>query len=215
MQLTRAEFDEHYAAGKLKIAFIGMSNIGKSYTASRLSKSHDFQLVEVDQLIWEELGEQSMADFARWQGQPYSSGYREREAKSIALETKATRKALSQTDGNQLLDTTGSVIYVEDDVLRSLKNQWLIVHIKAEDRDMARLKSDYFNQPKPLVWRDKFIRDTSMSEQDNIRACYDGLLQSRKAAYAALADITLTSSFILDADTSMDAIFDAMRAPLI
>lgn len=215
MQLTRKEFDERYQAGRLKIAFIGMSNIGKSYTASRLAKSHDFKLTEVDNLIWEDLGEQSMADFARWQGQPYSDGYAEREAKSIALETKATRKALATTEGNQLLDTTGSVIYIDDDVLRALKEQWLIVHIKAEARDIDRLKADYFDLPKPLVWRDKFVRDTSLNEQDNIRACYDGLLQSRKTAYTALADVTLTSSFILDTDNSMDAIFDAMRAPLI
>ena len=215
MQLTRAQFDQRYRSGDLNIAFIGMSNIGKSYTASRLSKSHDFKLTEVDKLIWEELGEQSMADFARWQGQPYSEGYAEREAKSIALETHATRKALATADGNQLLDTTGSVIYIDDDVLRALKDQWLIVHIKAEARDIDRLKTDYFDLPKPLIWRDKFVRDTSLSEQDNIRACYDGLLQSRKTAYAALADVTLTSSFILDADKSMDVIFDAIRAPLV
>lgn len=211
MQLSRTEFDRRYDNGALKIAFIGMSNIGKSYTASRLSKSHDFTLIEVDKLIWEMLGEQSMADFARWQGQPYSDGYSEREAKSIALETDATRKALREQGGNQLLDTTGSVIYISDDVLDTLRQNWVIVHIAAESHDLDRLQSDYFALPKPLVWRGKFIRDEKLSPDDNIRQCYPDLLASRKSAYEALADVTLTASFILDPENAMDDIFGAIR----
>ena len=95
MQLTRADFEKRYAENTLRIAFVGMSNIGKSYTGSRLSKALDFDLIQVDELIWEALGQGSMADFAAWQGQPYSEGYAEREAKSIALESEATAKALN------------------------------------------------------------------------------------------------------------------------
>lgn len=214
MKLSQAEFDCRFENGELQIAFIGMSNIGKSYTASRLSKSHGFTLIEVDKIIWEMLGEQSMADFARWQGQPYSDGYSAREAKSIAMETDATRKALTDYDGNQLLDTTGSVIYVSDDVLETLCQNWVIVHIAAQPQDLERLKSDYFNLPKPLVWRDKFIRDSSLSPDDNIRQCYPDLLASRKMSYEALADITLTASFILNSDNTMDDIFGKIRASL-
>ena len=85
MQLSRAEFDAHYAAGTLKIAFVGMSNIGKSYTAMRLATQYDFSLIEVDKIIWENLGHDSMDAFAQWQGQPYTEGYAEREAHSICL----------------------------------------------------------------------------------------------------------------------------------
>ena len=72
MKLSSTEFETRYGENRLKIAFVGMSNIGKSYTAARLSKTHNFQLVEIDKLIWNELGQDSMTDFAKWQGQPLS-----------------------------------------------------------------------------------------------------------------------------------------------
>ena len=72
MKLTRAEFAKRYAKGTLKIAFIGMSNIGKSYTALRLASRYDFNLIEVDKIIWENLGHESMDAFAKWQGHPYT-----------------------------------------------------------------------------------------------------------------------------------------------
>ena len=72
MQLSRLEFEDRYAKNDLRIALIGMSNIGKSFTGQRLAQSFNFNLLEVDKIIWENLGKGSMADFAAWQGQPYS-----------------------------------------------------------------------------------------------------------------------------------------------
>jgi shikimate kinase len=190
MKLSRSEFDRRYAAGELHLAFIGMSNIGKSYTATRLSKTYNFQLVEVDRLIWEELGQGSMADFADWQGQPYTKGYDEREAVSIGLETTATKKAMAPVNANTLLDTTGSVIYVDDAVKADLRENFLIVHIAAGDADLERLKADYFALPKPLVWRGHYRKLDGKSEYESILACYPELLNSRKSAYENIADLS-------------------------
>ncbi len=219
MQLPRAEFDKRYADKSLRMAFIGMSNIGKSYTATRLCKTHDFALVEVDRLIWAELDQGSMADFARWQGQPYSDGYAAREAVSVKLESTAMKTAMKKRttggrDGNSLLDTTGSVIYSETAVLKQLSAEHLIVHITAADEDLARLQADYFALPKPLVWHGHYHRSEGQTERESIIASYPKLLQSRKSAYAALADISLSSSFVLDKTTTMDAVFEAIRTQL-
>ena len=214
MKLSRAEFDARYAAGNLRVAFVGMSNIGKSYTATRLAKTHNFQLVEIDRLIWENLEHGSMADFAKWQGQPYTQGYAEREAVSIALETKATQQAMKLNDCNTLLDTTGSVIYVEPDVIDALKRDFLIVHIAAGAEDLERLKTDYFALPKPLIWRDHYEKLDGKTQEESILACYPNLLKSRKAAYEAMADTALRSRFVLDKSTHMDDVFTAIRGQL-
>jgi shikimate kinase len=214
MKLSRSEFDRRYAAGELHLAFIGMSNIGKSYTATRLSKTYNFQLVEVDRLIWEELGQGSMADFADWQGQPYTKGYDEREAVSIGLETTATKKAMAPVNANTLLDTTGSVIYVDDAVKADLRENFLIVHIAAGDADLERLKADYFALPKPLVWRGHYRKLDGKSEYESILACYPELLNSRKSAYENIADVTLSSQFVLAPDTTMESVFTAIRNQL-
>ena len=211
MQLTHAEFERRYAQNDLRIALVGMSNIGKSYTGMRLATHFDFELIEVDKLIWEALGQGSMADFAAWQGQPYSDGYAERETQSIALESKATAKALSSTQGNAILDTTGSVIYTDRQVQKSLISNWYIVHISASDAAVERLKVQYFAQPKPLIWNGHYTRNSSQTPDEAILTSYPQLLASRAKAYSALADQTIGSEVILDPARTIEDIFEALK----
>lgn len=211
MKLTRAEFDARYKAGRLRIALVGMSNIGKSYTGTRLASQYNFSLIEVDKLIWEELGQDSMADFAAWQGQPYTQGYAEREAKSIALESAATRKALSLPVKNALLDTTGSVIYTDKAVLSTLKDTHYVIHISASSDAINRLKKSYFKNPKPLVWAGHYKRIEGKTEDESIMSCYPDLLAARAKAYAQLADHTLDSRFILNPKIKVSEIFKALK----
>lgn len=211
MKLTRAEFDARYAAGSLKVAFIGMSNIGKSYTAMRLATKYDFSLIEVDKIIWENLGHDSMDAFAQWQGHPYTDGYNEREKHSIALETKATRKALETDVRNPIIDTTGSVIYTDEDVLKALSENYYVVYIEAMPDHIERLKVQYFKQPKPLIWAGHYEKIDGKSETESILECYPKLLASRGMAYASRADVTLPSTMILNADVTIEDIFEAVR----
>ena len=211
MDLSRAEFERLYAENDLRIALIGMSNIGKSYTAARLAKHLNFGLVEVDKIIWETLGQDSMADFATWQGQPYSDGYAEREAKSIALETEATASALNRKSGNAILDTTGSVIYTDASVRKKLTRDWYIIHITASDADIERLKVQYFEQPKPLIWHGHFNQRDTETPTESIMRCYPDLLASRAKNYAALADAKISSNVILDHTLSIEEIFERLK----
>lgn len=214
MKLSRAEFEARYAAGTLKLAFIGMSNIGKSYTAMRLATKYDFSLIEVDKIIWENLGHDSMDAFADWQGHPYTDGYAEREKHSIALETDATRKALKTTKRNPMIDTTGSVIYTDDDVLSLLKQNYYVVYIEAMEDHLERLKVQYFKQPKPLVWAGHYKKLEGKTETESILDCYPKLLTSRGKAYAQQADITLPSTMILNPHVSIEDIFEALKPAL-
>ncbi|WP_409433933.1 shikimate kinase [Litorimonas sp. RW-G-Af-16] len=211
MQLSRAEFDARYAAGTLRIAFVGMSNIGKSYTVMRLATKYDFNLIEVDKLIWENLGHDSMDAFAEWQGHPYTDGYSEREAHSISLETAATRKALSTDQRNPMVDTTGSVIYTDEDVLEMLRRDYYVVYIEAMADHIERLKVQYFKQPKPLVWAGHYEKLEGKTETESILECYPKLLKSRADMYAKLADITLPSTMILNPKVKIDAIYEALK----
>lgn len=214
MKLSRAEFDARYAAGTLKVAFIGMSNIGKSYTAMRLATKYDFSLIEVDKIIWKNLGHDSMNAFAEWQGHPYTDGYAEREKHSIALETEATRKALRTTKRNPMIDTTGSVIYTDDDVLKLLKQNYYVVYIEAMEDHLERLKVQYFKQPKPLVWAGHYKKLAGKTETESILDCYPKLLTARGKAYAQQADTTLPSTMILNPDVGIQDIFEALKPPL-
>ena len=211
MQLSRAEFEKRYAENRLRIAFIGMSNIGKSYTGSRLAQAFHFDLIQIDQLIWESLGQGNMADFAAWQGQPYSEGYAEREAKSISLESDATAKAISTPTKNAILDTTGSVIYTSKDVQKKLTSDWYIVHISASKDDIEKLKVYYFKHPKPLIWNGHYKRGPEQTANEAILSSYPNLLASRALAYADVADITIGSDIMLNPENSVEQIFEALK----
>jgi len=211
MQLSRAEFERRYAENRLRIAFVGMSNIGKSYTGMRLATAFDFDLIEVDKIIWEQLGQDSMADFAAWQGQPYSDGYEAREKHSIALEAQATKTAVTFECGNAILDTTGSVIYTDKDVQDLLLSNWYIVYISASADAVERLKVQYFKQPKPLIWNGQYKCKANQAPDDAILECYPKLLASRAKAYAQLADATIDSDVILDTSLSIEDIFERLK----
>ncbi len=211
MKLSRAEFEARYKAGTLKIAFVGMSNIGKSYTAMRLATKYDFTLIEVDKLIWKNLGHDNMEAFAQWQGHPYTEDYEQREKQSIALETAATRKALKTKKRNPVIDTTGSVIYTDADVLNALTQDHYVVYIEAMPEHLERLKAQYFKQPKPLVWAGHYKTIDGLSETESILRCYPKLLESRAKAYADLADITLPSTMILNPDVKIPALLNALK----
>jgi len=211
MKLNRSDFESRFRSGKLRLAFIGMSNIGKSYTATRLAERFDFELVEVDKLIWEELGHDDMASFAEWQGQPYSDGYSDREKRSIALETAATRKALSLNKRNTILDTTGSVIYTGDDVLQVLCETHYVVYIQASEAALERLKVQYFQQPKPLIWKNYFDQNLGLTDQDAVLESYPKLLEARAESYEALADAVLSSEYILNPKNTVEDIFEKLQ----
>lgn len=211
MNLTREEFEDRYTSGRLSVALVGMSNIGKTFTAMRLAAKFRFHRIEVDKLIWEELGHDDMDALAEWQGQPYSDGYAEREKHLLSLETSVTRSAMETEAENPLLDTTGSVIYTGEAVLHTLRSRFYVVHIEADASDLERLKALYFTRPKPLVWAGHFQAQDGRSHEESALECYPSLLEARESAYGALAHKSLSSSFVLDPRTDASDLFEALK----
>ena len=211
MNINRHDFYERYQKGELKIALIGMSNVGKSYTATRLAEHYEFSLIEVDKLIRTDMGHESMKDFAEWQGQPFTSGYAEREEISIEKETIATKSAISSKKSNTLIDTTGSVIYVKEDVLEELVNNFYVVYIQVHESHIERLKNDYFSNPKPLIWNNHYRKINTKSLIESLFACYPELLEARRKAYENIADKIISSSKILDKKTDINELFKLLQ----
>ena len=211
MNINRHDFYERYQRGELKVALIGMSNVGKSYTATRLAEHYEFSLIEVDKLIRTDMGHESMKDFAEWQGQPFTSGYAEREEISIEKETIATKSAISSKKSNTLIDTTGSVIYVKEDVLEELVNNFYVVYIQVHEDHIERLKNDYFSNPKPLIWNNHYRKINTKSPIESLFACYPELLEARRKAYEKIADKIISSSKILDKKTDINELFKLLQ----
>lgn len=213
MKLSSKQFLSKLNDGELKLAFVGMSNIGKTFLAKKISEAYNMNLIEVDKKIWESLGFDDMEDFADWQGHPYEEGYKEREKELIELEGNATKKSVENAEGNSLLDTTGSVIYIDPAIRRSIKEKFYVVHIKAETSDLERLKWEYFDNPKPLIWRNHFRPRADRTDRENIFECYPKLLMSRAKEYAPMADATITSRAALDETLTAEEIIMMLKPP--
>ena len=211
MKLSKVDFDQRLKDKSLRLSFIGMSNIGKSFTAMRLRKSHGFALYEVDEAIQHALDLKSMQESADWMGYPYSGTYADREAEYLSLEGELTAKALQAADGHQIIDTTGSVIYTDSSVREALSAQTVIVHIKAGQDNLERLKTLYSRAPKPLIWAGQFKPWAGEDQNAALIRCYPALLASRMQAYNELADVNLPASLLFEGTTLPEDIFSYIR----
>ncbi|MCF6274319.1 MAG: hypothetical protein L3J05_00970 [Robiginitomaculum sp.] len=214
MCISATAFDEKRAQDELRIALIGMSNIGKSYTAERIAKANGFVCYDVDAAIQDEMGMVDMQDMATWMGHPYADGYADKAAKYLAVESRLSLRADAH-DKNLVLDTTGSVIHIPDADLTTLKNKYIIIYIKASEADMDKLIERYFNYPKPTIWGNHFRKLPGKSDKQSLLACYPDLLKARAQLYAALADITIDAADLAAPDIADTDIVPLIRAHLV
>lgn len=213
MLLTAAEFDRKTAQNQLRIALIGMSNIGKSYTAQRIAKTSGFSCYDVDAQIQAKLGKNTMSAMAEWMGHPYSDGYAEKSAEYLNLEADLSLAA-NQGKGNLVLDTSGSVVHIPQKNKISLNNSYLIVYIEANDADIDTLIDRYFKYPKPTIWGDCYHVIDGKSAQDSLVSCYPDLLAHRAKLYAELSNITIKAADFSDPNMSSEDILLLIRSHL-
>lgn len=211
--LTPAEFDAHLRAGTFRLAFVGMSNAGKSYRSRALRDELGFYWFQVDEEIQKALGLADMDEISAWLGLPTSEGYAEREVEYLRLENLATRKAAIETGGKNLVfDTTGSVAHLEPSTLTLLKDNCLVVHLDVGEESLEEVMDRFFKKPKPVAWSGYLTREAGESEEDALRRSYPRLLTDRLATYRRLAHVNIPASVVRD--TSAQETLDIIKAKL-
>lgn len=141
-----------------------MSNIGKSYLASRLVDERGFERIGCDDLVEAAIGDElkhqgysGINDVGRWMGQPYTANYPRNSAKFIECERQVMLEVISRIGAAKaehpiVVDTTGSVISVGEDVVESLQNLTKIVYLEASPLHLKNLFKLYMDEPKPVIW---------------------------------------------------------------
>ncbi|MDP2593795.1 MAG: hypothetical protein Q8P36_00430 [bacterium] len=198
--LTPEEFDAHCANGTLRIAFVGMSNGGKSYRSRILHTEADFLWYHVDEEIQKALGLADMAQISTWLGYPSDAQYPEHERRYLELEDKFTRNASMRMGGRNLVfDTTGSVVHLTPDTLAILKQNCLIVHLDVGEASFRQMTERFFAKPKPVAWCGYYEERPGDSAESALRRSYPALLSERLARYRELAHTTIPASELHDA----------------
>lgn len=191
MLITQKEFDQKFKNNELRIAFIGMSNIGKSYRTRELGAEKGFETYTVDAHICDAIGIPTEEEMAVWLGYPYEAQFQKHQQEYLNVEEQLTKTAPIPEGKNFALDTTGSAIYLSEDTLNFLRENFLIVHLETPERSKQEMLQKFFAQPKPLTWGDIFDQDENESTEEALRRCYPKLLEYRTKQYEELGDVHL------------------------
>ena len=193
----------------LRLALIGMSGVGKTFWSKRLAQtgrpavSCDDRIEQGLRTKLEAGGYAGIKGVAAWMGWPDSPTYAQREAEYLAEEIGVLDEVLTELEKNAsrdlILDTTGSVIYTGNNLLRRLRRQMTIVYLAATLEEQQLLIARYLNDPKPVLWRGAFQPKNGETSRETVARCYPMLIAARRQSYEALAHSTISLAELRDA----------------
>lgn len=191
-----------------------MSNIGKSHRTHQIKRLKGFKTKEIDDQIGEALGLKSLEEMAEWMGQPYTERFLMYQKKYLDAEEKLTQSAIENAEGNFLIDTTGSVVYLSDNLHQKLSENFLVVQFDAAPSMREEMTKAFFEHPKPIIWGESFQRNSKESKDDALKRCYPSLLELRRKKYFELSDIIIPGEVSRHPDISAGRFFEILRNSL-
>ena len=206
----------------LRLALVGMSGAGKTFWAKKLEVS-SYPAISCDDRIEQKLAPRlasgsyrGINGVAAWMGWPDSATYAARESDYLAEEIHTLDEILTelenQPEKSLVLDTTGSVIYVGNNLLMRLRRQMTIVYLAASAEEQELLIERYLNEPKPVLWRGAFQPKAEESPRETVARCYPALIAARRRSYEALAHCTLQVASLRDAALDAAAFLNLIQA---
>jgi shikimate kinase len=181
-----------------RLALVGMSGSGKSFWTKKLAAA-GWKSVCCDDLIEQRLaprlaasGHSGINGVAAWMGWPNSATYAQREAEYLTEEIAVMDEFLNglekESKGTPIvLDTTGSVIYAQNNILMRLRRQMTVVHLANSEDEQRLLVERYLNDPKPVLWRGTFHVKDQETPRETVARCYPLLIAARRKSYETLA----------------------------
>ena len=190
--------------GGMRISFVGMSNAGKTYWSKQLEKT-GFKRYGCDDFIEAKLlpqlvkhGYKGTDGISRWMGQPYESHYIEASKTYLKLEKEAMQhiftlvKADLRNDTDRIvIDTTGSLIYLNRPILQTLNALTRVVCLDTPTSALTEMYTNYISDPKPVIWGNAFSKKAEETNLEALKRCYPELLNFRIQKYKKIVDISL------------------------
>ncbi|MEE9120566.1 MAG: hypothetical protein V3U56_04685 [Syntrophobacteria bacterium] len=137
-------------------------------------------------------------ELGQWMGFPYEPHYRERESKYLTYEIEVLTEILEYLESRKsnpeekiVLDTTGSVIYTEERILRRLRRYTTVIYLSIPPEVRGQLLKAYVSNPHPMLWRNVFNKDPDETEQEALARCYPRLVVARERLYEHYANVTI------------------------
>lgn len=187
----------------MRLSLIGMAGSGKSYWSMKLVE-HGFRRFCCDDLIAAKLDPEltrpdgTTMELGQWMGFPYEPHYRERESKYLAYEIEVLTEILEYLESRKsnpeekiVLDTTGSIIYTGERILRRLRRYTTVIYLSIPPEVRGQLLKAYVSNPHPMLWRNVFSKEPDETEQEALARCYPRLIVARERLYDHYANVTI------------------------
>ena len=187
----------------MRLSLIGMSGSGKSSWSIKLSEI-GFRRFCCDDLIQKKLAfeltrpDGTIRGLGEWMGFPYDSDYQKRESKYLACEIEVLTEIIEylEKDKNRaeekiVIDTTGSVIYTGEELLKRLCLCTTVVHLSTPPTIQKLLLKSYLTNKRPVLWRGLFNKEPTETNQMALERCYPVLLFSRERLYDRISNVTI------------------------
>jgi shikimate kinase len=209
----------------MELSLIGMSGVGKSHWSKKM-EALGYRRYSCDELIAERLGTElgkkgkATLNLAKWMGQPYSKGYQETEALYLKLENAVTAQICDelehgiQKDKPVVVDTTGSLVYLEKALLKRLRKLTGTVHLNLPVDKHKEHFETYLKDPKPVIWNGKYLPSKGEIPQMALSRCYRELLSFRNKHYALMSDFQLDYTFHHSPVTTVEDLLELVGASL-
>jgi shikimate kinase len=201
------------------ISLLGMSGAGKSYWTKKL-EHEGFRSVSADELIEAKLEEEltplgykGINGLGKWMGHPFEDRYERTSRTYLGFEKDVMNDILTQISqypdsDNFIVDTTGSVIYMPDEILNELSLRTTMVYFHTPESAHEAMARQFFTDPKPLIWGSSFSQSEGESQEQALARCYPELLLDRTARYQKLAHVTLGYDQLRSSDMTAKVIVD-------
>ncbi len=187
----------------MRLSLIGMAGSGKSYWSMKLVE-HGFRRFCCDDLIAAKLDPEltrpdgTTMELGQWMGFPYEPHYRERESKYLAYEIEVLTEILEYLESRKsnpeekiVLDTTGSIIYTGERILKRLRRYTTVIYLSIPPEVRGQLLKAYVSNPHPMLWRNVFSKEPDETEQEALARCYPRLIVARERLYDHYANVTI------------------------
>ena len=196
------------------ITLIGMSGTGKSYWSKKL-EAQGFKRFGCDDLITvhlaEKLGfsEPELFDMHQWVGYPDEETHAVRAQQYLLAEEEVLNEIFDYLNNagaheNIVIDSTGSIIYMQNQILDKLSKSTSIVYLDITPQDFDRMLQYYLENPVAIIWNDYFQPIPTESRSQTFARCYPQLIQSREQKYKELAQLTIPPALHRGSDVSAE-----------
>ncbi len=196
------------------LTLIGMSGTGKSYWSKKL-ELHGFKRFGCDDLITAHLAkklglaEPDLFDMHQWVGYPDEESHVVRAQQYLDAEEEILNKIIEYLNNageneNIVIDSTGSVIYMQNKILQKLSHLTKIVYLDIIPQDFERMLNYYLENPVAIIWNGYFQPLPKESPSQTFTRCYPKLIKSREQKYKELAYLTIPPSMHRTSEASVE-----------